>query len=101
MRGQGPSEKGAGQLPMEGMGGRGGGGQLSSLSPLALLKHLPACLTQEVLKKEGEKRQKEEINKRERPTEMHWRSREKLRGKSSSMERRPGEETEVKGERKQ
>lgn len=65
MGGEGPSERGGrGRLLMEGMGGCEGGeegageekgeGRRSAASLLAWLKHLHACLTQEVLKKERE-----------------------------------------------
>lgn len=65
MGGEGPSERGGGRgrLLMEGMGGcreerRGRGGERRGGGPAALLlawlKHLHACLTQEVLKKERE-----------------------------------------------
>ena len=64
MGGEGPSEGAGGgvRLPMEGMGGFEGGeegageekgeGRRSAASLLTWLKHLHACLTQEVLKKE-------------------------------------------------
>lgn len=62
MRGQGPSERGVGWLPTEGSGGRGEGEAVGKGreegKAEALLKHLPACLTQEILKEEPRERKK-------------------------------------------
>lgn len=67
MRGQSPSERGAGQLLMEGRGGkagREGGGEEEEGEGKGKLKHHPACVTQEFPKQEQRGRKKEEINKK-------------------------------------
>lgn len=96
MRGQGPSERGAGWLAKEG-GGRGGEGRdeagegkaaAGSLPP-AGLKHLPACLTQPVLKKEGGKERGARRHQQNMKPSAKIKYQERNeRGKSSPIERK-------------
>lgn len=86
---------GAAREERRGRGRRKGGEALSSLPLLAWLKHLHACLTQEVSKKERMREEKEEINKR---YSGYQESRTKRKIKFSGEERQ--EETKVKAERK-
>lgn len=108
MGGQGPRERGGGRAASGGHGGGGEGGKegagggecrgeaLSSLSA-SRLKHLHACLTQEVLKKDrGPEGRKKKSTRDTLDTKRGTKRKIKF-----NREERHREETEVKAERKQ
>lgn len=108
MGGPGPSERGGGRAASGGHGGGGEGGKeaagggecggeaLSSLSA-SRLKHLHACLTQEVLKKDrGPEGRKKKSTRDALDTKRGTKRKIKF-----SREEGHREETEVKAERKQ
>lgn len=108
MRGQGPSERGAGQLLMEGRGGkarREGGGEEGEREGEGKAEASP-CLLDSGVSKAGTERSKEGRNQQEIKANgdtLNIKSEAKRPGDrkiKSSREERHGEEAEVKGQKR-